>query len=104
MIVHVAMYHLSDKKYVDIVRQQLEQLSSCKLIQKNQVQITCLSDTPVTDHLLFADIIHIAYFDNMDAANQYPGSIEHQELMQKTGSYIKHVMTMDYVDEAINLH
>lgn len=104
MIVHVAMYQLTDQKYIEAVKQQLEQLSTCELIKKNQVHISCLKDTPVADNLFFADIIHIAYFDNMESASKYPCSVEHQQLMQNTGMYIKHVMTTDYLDDAINLH
>lgn len=99
MIVHVAMYQLTDSSHLDFVKNELEKLSNCKLIKRNQVHLTCLPNVSNASSPLFAEIIHIAYFKDSGDSQEYPLSNEHVSLVKATNAYIKQIMTIDYVDE-----
>lgn len=96
MIKHIAMYQLRDKNKISDLIAELKKMDACKLIVDNQAYATLNSELPILPNPMFADVIHICYFANMQNANMYPTSLEHQNLVKNTNDYILHTMTIDF--------
>lgn len=96
MITHISLYELTDMDDLPLVQTALEEMSNCPLIMQNEVRTALFHPTEITDALQFASIAHIAIFQTKKDALEYPDSLEHRDLVRKTGKYIRHVMSIDY--------
>lgn len=99
MIVHVSLYELTEKAKQPFVKKELQEMEKCPLIVHNEVHSTLFCPSPPSDHIQFASLVHIAFFETMEDAHNYPASVEHQQLMARTNDCIQRVTTIDYERE-----
>lgn len=103
MIRHISIFTFRDtpdkQKHIEAVRAYLETIPSLYSAIKHQVVRCPAADVPsLPDNapVMFGDLIQVADFDTLEAANGYPVSEAHIKLSEFSTPMLKKVTTIDY--------
>lgn len=98
MIRHISLYKLKDENNIDLFVSKLINIKKCNLIIKDNIYKNSHDNLPNEDNPIFANVMHEAYFKDIDDVNAYPKSHEHLNLVNETNDLLKSVTTFDYIE------
>lgn len=106
MVRHISVFTFKDtpekQKNMEAVKAYLDMVPSLCPTVKHQVIGSQVAETPCLPDdapVMFGDLIQVADFDSVEAANGYPASEAHAKLAEFSTPMLKKVTAIDYVVE-----